>query len=166
VCLKRPLTASQIFSNRLPPGLVCCLLLLAAMVAFSGCTGKRPAPAETPATGLPAPEIVKTPGDSDRTNDSRLAASHNITVQGYQLLQKKDYDGAIRVLERAVGVNPGNGPGYFYLAQAWLEKENFQLAARFNEMAIMYLRNHPTWSQRARAQKEKIQKRKNNASGT
>lgn len=133
------------------------------VVAFSGCAGKRPGPAQTPETGLPAPEIVGTPGDSDTTNDSRMAASHNLTAQGYQLLQKENYDGAIRVLERAVGVNPGNGPGYFYLAEAWLEKDNFQLAARFNQLAAMYLRNHPTWSQRARAQKEKIQRKKTKA---
>ena len=166
MCLKRPLTASKTFSTRLPPKRVWGFLLIAAMIAFSGCAGKRPGPVKTPDTGLPAPEIVGTPGDADTANDSRMAASHNLTTQGYRLLQKNDYDGAIRVLERAVGVNTGNGPGYFYLAQAWLEKENFQLAARFNQLARMYLRNHPTWSQRARAQKEKIQKRKNNASGS
>ena len=143
----------------MPPGRVWGFLLIAAMMAFSGCAGKQPVPAKIPEKGLPVPEIVGLPGDSDTANDSRIAASHNLTAQGYRLLEKENYDGAIRVLERAVGVNPGNGPGYFYLAQAWLQKGNFQLAARFNELAAMYLRNHPAWSRRARVQKEKIRQK-------
>lgn len=96
------------------------------------------------------------PGGED---DYRMAAASSLTRQGHELLQKEEYDRAIRVLERALGVNPGDGRGYFYLAEAWIGKENFNQAARFNDMAILYLRDDPAWLQRARAQKERIEKR-------
>lgn len=100
------------------------------------------------------------PGSPGRGDDYRMAASSSLTRQGHELLEKDEYDRAIRVLERAVGVNPGDGRGYFYLAEAWIGKENFNQAARFNDMAILYLRDDPAWLQRARAQKERIEKRK------
>ncbi|MFO7931236.1 MAG: tetratricopeptide repeat protein [Thermodesulfobacteriota bacterium] len=107
-----------------------------------------------------APDKPGGPGSSGREDDYRMAASSSLTRQGHELLQKDKYDRAIRVLERAVGVNPGDGRGYFYLAEAWIGKENLNQAARFNEMAILYLRDDPAWLQRARAQKERIEKRK------
>ena len=72
------------------------------------------------------------------------------------LLIKEDFDRAIRALERAVGVNPTDGPGYFYLAEAWLGKQNFEMAARFNGLACLYLRDDPAWSKRAKQQKARI----------
>lgn len=85
-----------------------------------------------------------------------MMASHSLTLEGYQLLQKNDFDGAIRILERAVGINPSDGPGYFYLAEAWIGKNNFNLASQFNRLAAMYLRDDPAWVRQAEFQKKRI----------
>ncbi|MBS0014122.1 MAG: tetratricopeptide repeat protein [Desulfobacterales bacterium] len=144
------------------------------MMMLSACAGLQPVPdrpgqtrstaPETPVEETiaePAPEIEDKPDDSGQGKDYRMAASHNLTRQGQELIQKKEYDRAIRVLERAVGIHPGDGRGYFYLAEAWLGKQDFNRAARFNDMAILYLRDNPAWQRRARDQKERIQELKN-----
>lgn len=133
-----------------------CLLLLVGLLALSACSLIQPRPETAPDMGLPSPEIVGTDDQLEQTPDSRMLASHSLTLTGYQLLQAKDYDGAIRTLERAVGINPADGPGYFYLAEAWLAKNNFNLATQFNGLASLYLRHDPTWSERARIQKKRI----------
>jgi tetratricopeptide (TPR) repeat protein len=127
------------------------------MLFFSACA--RVAVMPEPDTGLPAPALTS-PGDpSGAAPDARMAAAHSLTVEGYRLFEQKDYDGAIRTLERAVGINPADGPAYFYLAEAWLQKENLALAARFNELATLYLRNNPAWSQQAEHQKKRIKQK-------
>lgn len=150
------------------------ILLMVGMMMLSACAGlqpvrdrpgqtRSPAP-ETPVEediDAPAPEIEDKPDDSGEGKDYRMAASHNLTRRGQELIQKKKYDRAIRVLERAVGIHPGDGRAYFYLAQAWLGKKDLNRAARFNEMAILYLRDDPAWKRRARDQKEKIQDMEN-----
>jgi tetratricopeptide (TPR) repeat protein len=83
-------------------------------------------------------------------------ASHNLTSQGYESLEKGDVDGALRLLEQAVGINPADGPGYYYLAEAWIAKNNLPQAARFNKLAEIYLRKDRTWALRARDQKKRI----------
>lgn len=150
--------ASSIYSinTRFRPGGV---LLLAMLLLLTGCTIKKPVitdAGERPV--LPPPAMFAPPGSTGQDTEARMAASHSLTREGYQLLQNKDYDSAIRVLERAVGIAPNNGPGYFYLAEAWLEKENFNLAARFNTLAVLYLRSDPNWSRQARAQTQRIER--------
>lgn len=132
-------------------------MVLAALILFSGCSLTRPRPAEQmPEQGLPVPEIVATEQQSEHMPDSRMLASHDLTLSGYRLLEKQDYDGAIRLLERAVGLNPSDGPGYYYLAEAWLAKNNFNLAIQFNGLASLYLRHDPAWAKRAGDQKKRI----------
>ncbi|MFW6284368.1 MAG: tetratricopeptide repeat protein [Desulfosalsimonas sp.] len=164
----------QIFFNKCLTRPAGWILLVAGLMMLSACAGVQPGPdrpgqtrspaPETPVDETidkPAPETRDAPDDSGQGKDYRVAASHNLTRQGQELIQKKEYDRAIRVLERAVGIHPGDGQGYFYLAQAWLGKKDFNRAARFNEMAILYLRDDPAWQKRAREQKEKIQNREN-----
>ncbi|GAB6094530.1 hypothetical protein JCM14469_07820 [Desulfatiferula olefinivorans] len=128
-----------------------------ALMVVSGCSLPRPRPADTlPEKGLPVPEMVATEQQSGHMPDSRMLASHDLTLSGYRLLEKQDYDGAIRLLERAVGLNPSDGPGYFYLAEAWLAKKNYNLAVQFNELAGLYLRHDPAWAKRAGNQKKRI----------
>jgi len=93
--------------------------------------------------------------------DSRAAASHNLTSQGYKRLQKGDTDGALRLLERAVGINPSDGPAYYYLAEAWLAKGNLPMAARFNKLAATYLGNERNWAVRAKDQTKRINSKQN-----
>lgn len=105
---------------------------------------------------LPVPEIIKQSLENTMGSDSRVNASHSLTQGGYALLYKKDYDGAIRLLERAVGVNPSDGPGYFYLSEAWIGKKNYRLAFQFNRLALIYLRNNTVWVARAESQTKRI----------
>jgi len=91
--------------------------------------------------------------------DSRAAASHNLTAQGHKLLKNGDADGALRLLERAVGINPSDGPAYYYLAEAWLAKGNLPMAARFNKLAVTYLKNESNWTMRAKDQTMRINSR-------
>jgi tetratricopeptide (TPR) repeat protein len=131
--------------------------LVVALMVLSSCSLTRPRPAEpVPEQGLPVPEIVATEQQSEHMPDSRMLASHDLTLSGYRLLEKQDYDGAIRMLERAVGLNPSDGPGYYYLAEAWLAKKNFNLANQFNGLASLYLRHDPAWAKRAGDQKKRI----------
>jgi tetratricopeptide (TPR) repeat protein len=150
--------ALKIFLIKGSPRLVLCAGLLAALTFFSACARISPAPEPEPDTGLPPPAMVGAPDKPGQAPDSRMVASHSLTTEGHRLLTQKDYDGAIRVLERAVGINPGDGPGYFYLAEAWLEKKNFAQAAQFNGLAALYLRSDPAWSRRAMLQKERIER--------
>lgn len=133
------------------------VFVVIVLFTLSACVGVQPVPEkETDLGRLPSPEIIEKPDSQDNAPDSRMMASHSLILEGYQLLKKNDYDGAIRILERAVGLNPSDGPGYFYLAEAWLGKKNFNLASQFNDLAAMYLRSDPTWSQRAKSQKKRI----------
>lgn len=166
--------AFQMFSDKSLARPAVCILIMAGIMMLSACAGLQPVPDRSGQTRSPAPEspVPETmdepapgtedaPDDSGRGEDYRMAASHNLTRQGHELIQKKEYDRAMRVLERAVGIHPGDGRAYFYLAQAWLGKRDLNRAARFNEMAILYLRDDPAWQRRAREQKERIQELKN-----
>ena len=73
------------------------------------------------------------------------------------LLTRGDVEGAIRALERAVSINPSNGPGYYYLAEAWTGKGNYDLALQFNNLAGIYVRTNHLWEDFARIQKEEIE---------
>lgn len=99
---------------------------------------------------------MATPDKGKRQMDSRAAASHNLTAQGHKLLENGDADGALRLLERAVGINPSDGPAYYYLAEAWLAKGNLPMAARFNKLAVTCLRNERNWTIRAKDQTKRI----------
>lgn len=107
-------------------------------------------------SALPEPERFDHKQKAGQGLDSRSNASYNLTLEGYNLLQKKDYNGAIRILERAVGVNPSDGPGYYYLAEAWMVKGSKRLAVQFNRLASIYLRNSRKWADRAEDQRKRI----------
>ena len=130
-------------------------LMFTMLLAFSGCasTGLK---TETGGENLPEPEIIKQLERNRLVTDSRTNASHSLTLEGYNLLCKKDYTGAIRLLERAVGVNPSDGPGYYYLAEAWIGKKNYQLAFQFNRLASIYLRKNNKWADLTTVQKKRI----------
>lgn len=99
---------------------------------------------ETPAEEPPAPS---TP---------RALAALNLVDKGRALIDDKKPDEAIRTLERALQVNPGEGKAYYYLAEAWLMKANRKQATEFNRLAGLYLRNSPMWSRSVEAQRERI----------
>ena len=120
----------------------------------AGCaTGRVPT---SPSSDLDKPQLISPPNKSRNYQDSRILASHSLTIKGHELLQSGDPEGAIRLLERAVGINPSDGLGYYFLAEAWFLKGNAVLAARFNKLAALYLRGDPRWAAHAESQRKRI----------
>ena len=90
------------------------------------------------------------------TDSQRTVALLSLVDQGRTYLDQKRPDAAIRVLERAININPQRGESYYYLAQAWLMKENFSQAREYNRLAGNYLGNDPQWAGLVAAQRQKI----------
>ncbi len=68
-----------------------------------------------------------------------------------------DYEGALQYLEKAIGINPSNGLGYFYLAEVWVKKKELPLAEKYNKLALLYLRNDQDKLPRAEEQRKLIE---------
>jgi Tfp pilus assembly protein PilF len=113
------------------------LVLVLAMVLLSGCV-KQIAREET------------------RQRSPREKASLQLTEEGRQLLDEDQPDQAIRSLEQALNLNPDNGPCYYYLSEAWLQKGNFSEARQFNSIAKNYLNKDRGWKARVARQADKI----------
>lgn len=120
-------------------------------------TGDRPAPpVEGSAPAEPAPRVEKAPSEAT----PQLHASVTLTETGRALLEAGRTDAAIREFERAVSLNPHHGPGYYYLAEAWLAKGNTSQAESFHQLARLHLRDRPEWKQRLSAQSNRLQRGK------
>ena len=87
-------------------------------------------------------------------------ASVTFSEQGQAYLKNKKPDEAIRVLERAVNLNPRNGENYYYLAEAWFMKGNAIQAKEFNHLAEIYMKADSEWMGKVQSQKEWINKLK------
>jgi tetratricopeptide (TPR) repeat protein len=116
------------------------LVIILAMVLLSGCV-KLVAREETRSTQQLSP---------------REKAALQLTEEGRQLLDKDQPDQAIRSLEQAISLDPDNGPCYYYLAEAWLQKGNFSEARQFNSLAENYLKKDKGWNVRLARQADKI----------
>ena len=81
-----------------------------------------------------------------------------MTAQGRQRLDAGQVDSAIRIFEQALTQSPHYGPGYFYLAESWLRKNNGSQAQAFHDQAEMYLRHQPDWRARLERQQIEIQR--------
>jgi hypothetical protein len=81
-------------------------------------------------TACPKPPLREVPVEAPESatveetakEDPRVAASLQLTDQGRRLLEDRQPDKAIRVLEQAVSLHPTNGQNYYYLSEAWLMK--------------------------------------------
>ena len=116
------------------------LVLVLAIVMLSGCV-KQIAREETRPT---------------RQRSPREKASLQLTQEGRQFIDEDKPDQAIRSLEQAISLNPDNGPCYYYLAEAWLQKGNFSEARQFNSLAENYLKKDKGWNSRVANQADKI----------
>ena len=116
------------------------LVLVLAIVMLSGCV-KQIAREETRPT---------------RQRSPREKASLQLTQEGRQFIDEDKPDQAIRSLEQAISLNPDNGPCYYYLAEAWLQKGNFSEAKQFNSLAEDYLKKDKGWNSRVANQADKI----------
>jgi tetratricopeptide (TPR) repeat protein len=123
----------------------------------------EPAPkaVEKPPTPTPPPSKKETPAAPPAAQLSPMAlAAVTFSQQGQVYLKNRKPDEAIRVLERAVNLNPRNGENYYHLAEAWIMKGNAAQAGEFNHLAEIYMKADPEGMGRVQAQKERINKLK------
>ncbi len=126
---------------------ILCILLLAAWLA-----------------GCPKPTLKGYPSEGDQITveeeaeqeNPRAVASLQLTDQGRRLVENKQPDKAIRVLEQAVSLHPTNGRNYYYLAEAWLMKGFADQAREFNHLAEIHLKDDHQWMIRVGRQADRI----------
>ena len=123
------------------------VVLLAALLA--GCP--KPVLEEYPSEG----DQITVTGESAKENP-RATASLQLTDQGRRLLEEKQPDKDIRVLEQAVSLHPTNGQNYYYLAEAWLMKGFADQAKEFNQLAEIHLKEDHKWMIRVAEQADRI----------
>jgi len=88
----------------------------------------------------------------------RALASLKLTDQGRRLIEAGKTDSAIRVLEQAISLDPGNGQNYYYLSEAWLMKGFAAEARPFNRLAESHLKGDKDWEKLVTRQAERIAK--------
>jgi len=138
------------------------LLMAAALVLLSAC---RPAviapPPETapPPAERPAPTPRPSPDAVERELHRREQVAAALSDEGRRLLNSGRVDGAIRIFEQAVSQSPHFGPAYFYLAEAWMDKNNGPQAKAFHDQAVLYLRGQPEWAPRLERQQIEIDRK-------
>jgi tetratricopeptide (TPR) repeat protein len=87
-------------------------------------------------------------------------ASLELTSKAAGLLDRGRPDEAIRVLERALGLNPESARAYYQMARAWKQKGDFSQALEYNRMAAMYPAGDREWAEKIRGQRRRILERK------
>ena len=97
-------------------------------------------------------EISEEPAEEN----PRVVAALQLTGQGRRLLEDRQPDKAIRVLEQAVSLNSTNGQAYYYLSEAWLMKGSAAQAKEFNHLAEIHLKENSEWMIRVAQQADRI----------
>ena len=92
-----------------------------------------------------------------REMNPRENAAYQLTIEGRQLLNDGKPDNAIRLFERAIGLNPNDGECYYYLAEAWRTKGDKPEAREFNSLAMDYLKEDADWHERITQQRYLIE---------
>jgi tetratricopeptide (TPR) repeat protein len=110
-----------------------------------------PAESEAPSPDAMPPEAVQ----DELSRRAKVAAA--LTDQGRQLLEAGRVDQAIRIFEQALSQSAYYGPGYYYLAESWLQKDNGTQALAFHEQAALYLSDQPVWGERLNGQQKRIE---------
>jgi len=131
-------------------GLLCGLLLFGCMPQTKASVyDKQTPPAPLPARKPSPPLTVKPDG-------AQALAAEALVDQGRQLLAQGAPDAAIRLLERSVALDSNSGQNYYYLAEAWLMKQNVHQAREFNRLANLHLGRDPEWKTRIDRQNDRI----------
>jgi tetratricopeptide (TPR) repeat protein len=115
-------------------------------------------------SGCPKPALEGYPSEGDRITVSEEASEENpralaslqLTEEGRRLVEDKQPDKAIQVLEQAVSLHPTNGLNYYYLAEAWLLKGFADQAKEFNQLAEIHLKDDNQWMIRVAEQADRI----------
>ena len=127
------------------------------MIGWAGCVKPGPveeiSPTREEVAGEKKHELEQPAGPSPRT-----LASLKLTDQGRRLIEAGQPDSAIRVLEQAISLNPGNGQNYYYLSEAWLLKGFAAEARQFNRLAESHLAGTKEWEKLVSRQAERIVK--------
>lgn len=111
----------------------------------------EPPPAsEAPIEAAPDEPAVTAPS-------SRARAALDLNQKALGLLEQNQPDAAIDLLERAIAIDPANGPACYYLSRAWLMKGDRQQAYEFNRLAGEYMGEDDDWQERIRQQDLLIQ---------
>jgi predicted Zn-dependent protease len=79
-----------------------------------------------------------------------------LTEQAQALIESKAPDQAIRILEKAIAIDPTNGYNYYFLAEAWLMKGDRKQALEFNQLAGIYLKKDAESILKVKRQKARI----------
>ena len=137
---------------------IICLAALGLFIfGWVGCVKPRPvgdiSPDREEIAGEERDEPEQPAGPSPR-----ILASLKLTDQGRQLIEAGQADSAIRVLEQAISLNPGNGQNYYYLSEAWLMKGFAAEARQFNRLAESHLAGAKEWQNLVSRQAERIVK--------
>jgi hypothetical protein len=93
---------------------------------------------------------------STEEENPRAVAALQLTDQGRRLVENKQPDRAIRVLEQAVSLHPTNGRNYYYLSEAWIMKGFADQAREFNHLAEIHLKDERYWMIRVAEQADRI----------
>lgn len=152
---------SRSFSGASSLALAALALLAAGLVA--GCAGGgMQASASSTRQEAHRPERVEPSSDSEITGrrGPRVVASLELTSKAAGLLDRGRPDEAIRVLERALGLNPESARAYYQMARAWKQKGDFSQALEYNRMAAMYPAGDREWAEKIRGQRRRILERK------
>jgi len=125
----------------------------------------RPAVIAPPPTMEPPPPEVREPEPPSQRPEAvrdelrqREQVAAALTAQGRQRLDAGQIDSAIRIFEQALSQSPHYGPGYYYLAESWLRKNNGSQALAFHDQAELYLRDQPAWRVRLDHQQIEIER--------
>jgi tetratricopeptide (TPR) repeat protein len=137
--------------------------LIATVLIVSGCatvpagtgTSSQAEPREAEQLG-PDGQAPGNGGQATESPSPRSVASLQLVRAAKSLIDDGRPDEAIRMLERAVNINPGNGQAYYYLAEAWLMKDDPDQADEYNRLAARHLGSAPPWPERIRSQAEQI----------
>jgi tetratricopeptide (TPR) repeat protein len=132
----------------------------AALLLLSACRPALIVP--PPATAPPSTQnresapVPPPPGAVENELHRREEMAATLTDQGRRHLEAGRVDAAIRLFEQAVSQSPHYGPGYYYLAEAWLEMNNGPQARAFHDQAKLYLHDQAAWCDRLERQSIKI----------
>ena len=137
--------------------IICISVVFLLALGLAACVKERPVE-ETGAirdeiAGEKQPQSQKPAGPSPRA-----LASLKLTDQGRRHIETGEADSAIRVLEQAISLNPGNGQNYYYLSEAWLMKGFAAEARQFNGLAESHLTGDRDWEKLVTRQAERITK--------
>ena len=137
--------------------IICIAAVFLLMIGLTGCVKERPVEEISAVQEESAREeqqaLEKPAGPSPRA-----LASLKLTDQGRRHVEAGEADSAIRVLEQAISLNPGNGQNYYYLSEAWLMKGFAAEARQFNRLAESHLTGDKDWEKLVARQAERIVK--------